>query len=71
MMCQQPDLSVLLESFAELHRTEGILLMFRCALKPRTAFGTERTAHTALNDLPLRQFAPDQATQSGLPTSVN
>ena len=32
---------------AEPHKTEGILLTFRCELKRRTMCDTERTAHTA------------------------
>jgi hypothetical protein len=55
-------------ALAEPRKTEGILLTFRCELKRRTMCDIERTAHTTMNDLPLRRFAPDQAERSGLPT---
>jgi len=56
------------KALAEPHKTEGFLLTFRRELKRRTMCDIEPTAHTALNDLPLQQFAPDQAERSGLPT---
>jgi hypothetical protein len=56
------------KALAEPHKTEEILLAFRGELKRRTMCDTERTAHTALNDLLLRQFSLDQAERSGLPT---
>ena len=55
------------KAFAEPHKVEGILLTIRREPKRRTMCDIEPIAHTGLNDLQLRQFAPDQAERSGLP----
>ena len=45
---EKPDTNARIQKTpAEPHKTEGILLTFRCELKRRTMCDTERTAHTA------------------------
>jgi predicted ATPase len=44
----KPDTNARLQKApAEPHKTEGILLTFRCELKRRTMFDTRLTVHTA------------------------